>query len=57
MAFYSFIGVTKLYRLHGDVFTATETYCKRMSSMRRSGEDLRVGECEVLQAKKLDARD
>ena len=31
---YSFIGVTKLDRVHREVFTAIERYSERMSSMR-----------------------
>ena len=31
---YSFIGVTKLDRVHREVFTAIQRYHKRMSSMR-----------------------
>lgn len=39
VGFYSFMGVTKLHRVHREVFTATETYLKLITLMRRSGED------------------
>lgn len=39
IGFYSFMGVTKLHRVHTDVPTATEINSERMSSMRPSGED------------------
>ena len=52
MDLYSFMGSTKLHRVHREVFTATETYSEHITPMRQSGEDF---ESENLRFTRINA--